>query len=616
VSLGVSYYDEYRIAMPMTPLRSSQQIRDHMYRWYSVSFHRYKEIDGKDDYWLGSLTDVTDKHDLIQITTEYKRQNSMFMTVMQQLPAAVIIAEAPSGRFLLTNSKVEHVLGQPVYATKTMSDFNQWVGFHPDGTRYKETDWPLSRSILHGEVVINEVTKILTSGNRTTWISLTSSPIFDDTQRIIAALVIIEQLDEKLRLEEQTIQALSDAKLAQEQSRFKSTFIANVSHDLRTPIASIVGIIDLLQKRSLEEDDRLLISLMSDSVHVLESLINDILDISKIEAGKIVLNKDLFSLKTTFDRSIQIAKNSMIAYKKHLEIQVNVRDLPDLVKGDEIRFMQIMNNVLNNAVKFTDDGGFIAVSLSASLDALDKIRVTFICQDTGEGMSQNMVRNLFKPFSQGDTSRTRRYSGTGLGLHIVRNLVNLMGGDVTVISELGQGSTFTLHVYFDRSSAFDHVSTEDISRIGTEVSDVTKEHRKTLCILLADDNSTSSIIAVKLMEIYGYTQVDVVIDGLRAVNATRSKMYDVILMDCIMPVMDGFQATKTIRKDGSKIPIIAFTASAAQEDINSCYEAGMNDVLLKPYRPYELVSKLDTILKTKTASSSESSIETAVIQKE
>ena len=381
---------------------------------------------------------------------------------------------------------------------------------------------------------------------------------------------------------------LRDAKeTAERLGRVKDDFIANVSHELRTPMNALFGIIYLLCHTDLSEEQTSYVSTMDEAAKNLSRILNDMLDFSHVESGKVFvelehcgfeIRQTIASVWRTFQKTAD-AKNLSLSYS----IDDNV---PDWITGDPIRLQQVLITLTDNAIKFTSQG---SVRINVQWESLenDDIMLLFSVQDTGCGIDAEYLESLFEPFSQADTSKTRRYGGMGLGLTVAKSLIEAMGGRIWYNSEDKQGSTFFFTAVFGLPENY------------YERSSVITPLRSTLPILLVEDNKINQIVAVKILQEKEFT-VDVASNGLKAVEMVRQKEYALVLMDIQLPEMDGIQATRAIRSDPKykSLPIIALTANAMEEDRRQCLEVGMNDLLAKPINPRSLYRTIRKWVKT------------------
>jgi PAS domain S-box-containing protein len=366
--------------------------------------------------------------------------------------------------------------------------------------------------------------------------------------------------------------------------KIKSEFLSNMSHEIRTPLNGIIGLNTLLLKTPLNERQSDYIQKSLQSSKALLGVINDILDYSKIEAGKLELSTHPFSLKNLLGSTTDLFEYAIL--EKNLEIHIDYDfSIPAMLEGDSLRLSQILNNLVGNAVKFTERGEIV---IHARLDKITKeaITITFSIADTGIGMSPEELDKLFHSFSQTDASNTRKYGGTGLGLVITKQLVEMMGGKIWVESTKDKGSTFHCTVVFQPSKLGtspvpDSVPTDSLSFCGD--------------ILLAEDNAVNQLVAQDILESFGL-KIDIAVNGAEAIEMSRNKSYDLILMDLQMPEVDGFEASRQIRTFNRSIPIIALSAAVMQRDKELTLEAGMNAHLSKPINIKELQTVLSHYL--------------------
>ncbi|MGY4383846.1 signal transduction histidine kinase [Pedobacter sp. UYP24] len=378
---------------------------------------------------------------------------------------------------------------------------------------------------------------------------------------------------------------LIKAKEAAELSkRIKENFLANMSHELRTPINGIIGIAHLLEKTNLNEDQQEMLKLLEISSNSLLGVINDILDLSKIEAGKFRITRNDTDLIGVCDAVVNLLK--IRAREKKLElITVLDPDLPKHIIADSLRLNQILMNLIGNAIKFTSEG-----SVTLKVDVVNakgnNVRIKFAVIDTGIGIAKENIEKIFEIFEQADDQTATNFGGTGLGLSIVKNLAKLKGGTLEVQSEINKGSTFCFENWY---------------QISKDVKTVEKKPKETLMpftnlkVLVAEDNPINKFLIIKILKDW-MVDADVVENGKEAIDKLKDNDYDIILMDTFMPVMNGLDAIKLIRNGAApgkeKIPIITFSAAVMENDKRTAMEAGANDVVSKPFELETLHRKL------------------------
>lgn len=380
---------------------------------------------------------------------------------------------------------------------------------------------------------------------------------------------------------EESREYLSETKQqAEEATKAKSRFLANMSHEIRTPLNGIIGTIDLLQHTTLNaEQEELMLSLKSSSTHLLE-IVNDVLDISKIEADKLELFEGPCNLENIIQQVTAISSPRLISLKKNINLSAAVQSgVESEIIADESRIKQVLINLVGNAIKFTETG---EIKLEVSANMIDESlqELHFAVSDTGIGISEENIQSLFIPFTQIDSTATRKHSGTGLGLSICRKIIEEMGGRIWVESELGKGSTFKFIIPVQINLVRKSQQPQQRNAAGA----ISGAEIKPLKMLVAEDNNMNQLLATKMFKKIGYI-IEIANNGKEAVEMTAKYDYDLVFMDIHMPEMDGIEATQRILNSGrAKVPIIiAMTANAVKEAEAEYLQLGMKDIVTKPF---------------------------------
>jgi PAS domain S-box-containing protein len=379
--------------------------------------------------------------------------------------------------------------------------------------------------------------------------------------------------------------ALHEAKDAAEAtSRAKSAFLATISHEMRTPLNAVIGTATLLEHTPLNEDQRELLRLLKRSGDSLLTVVNDVLDFTKIEAGRIELDERPFNLQEAVRDSVSLVEH--VARQKELRLEMHFApQTAGWFHGDDTRLRQILLNLLSNAVKFTERGG-VGIDVGVDEASDERVRLRTAVTDSGIGIPADRLERLFQPFSQVDSSTTRRFGGTGLGLAISQRLAELMGGTIEVETVDREGSTFTLRVGFRRTQA-------PLEPVYVPAPDATlPEGMRTVRVILAEDNPVNQLVQLRMLRQLGYESA-VAANGVELLDAIAKTEYDLVLLDIQMPVMDGIEAARELRRRGySRLRLVALTADVTSETRHACAEVGIDEFLSKPLKIEALAAVL------------------------
>jgi PAS domain S-box-containing protein len=554
-----------------------------------------------------SLRDITGELRLEQrqkrLHKRVETERSLLQAILGQMPVGVIIAE-PSGRLVLANKHAEAMVGLS-FVDESGVERYRIKGLRPDGHPLDADECPLSRSLLHGEEVTDLEMIFPRPDGTSATLSISTAPVRDIKGRIIAGVAMLLDITERKRSEEELLTTRTDLeKRVRERtlelegaSMAKDEFLANMSHEIRTPMSGILGMTEIILQRELSGELRSDLSIIRDSTRSILILLNDLLDLSRIEKGSLDLRNADFSLSELIDSLTRPFE--LQTMDKGLTFGVLLdQDLPSQVHGDPDRLGQVLKNLLQNALKFTEEGG-IRLRVRKDSESRSSIRLLFSVGDTGIGIARRSQKKLFTPFTQLDNSRSKRYGGSGLGLAICRQLVRLMGGDISVESKKGMGSTFSFTVVFRKVSG----KTEELNvENPLSLSDLPP-----LSFLLAEDNMVNRLFLSRALVSAGHAVTEAE-NGKEAMEQLLKERYDCVLMDVQMPVMDGVKATRKIRSTRLRrfdphIPIIALTAYAMKGDREKFLAAGMNGYVPKPVDFTELARTIQLVMEGPLSSS-------------
>ncbi len=560
---------------------------------------------GGQDYILTFILDLTER---LRAEAEIRQLQARLSTAFRAAPVAACITRMTDGRLVDVNERLltDYAWTREALLGKTTVEAGLW-GSPEDRERMVE--------IIRRDGSIADFESIgIGHDGRVREIRIAAASIMvegvphlvvyiDDISQQVAHERLLKEREDRLQkanaelenyrqhleklVAERTTELAAARDSAEVANRAKSAFLANMSHEIRTPINAIIGLTHLANRSTTDPAQHLRLNKVGDAAHHLLEIINQILDISKIEAGKLEITAEDFELRGMLENCAALVVDRIRQNGLDFAIEIDPA-LPERLRGDPLRIGQILLNYLANAEKFTEHGSIrIEVRTLSSETSDTHIRISV--QDTGIGIPLDEQARLFQPFEQADSSTTRRFGGTGLGLNISRRLARLMGGDTGVDSLPGQGSTFwfTVRLQPALTSTTEHQIMTSLPNAESVLASRTQAGN----ILLAEDNPINQEVASELMKAVGMS-VDLADNGIQALAMIAKKHYDLILMDIQMPGMDGLTATAHLRNDGCTTPIVAMTANAFGEDRQRCLDAGMNDHVAKPVDPDTLYATL------------------------
>jgi PAS domain S-box-containing protein len=451
-----------------------------------------------------------------------------------------------------------------------------WPILHPDDV--EEVVQAFKRDLLTTPIGYAEARLVLPSGEHR-WVQICAEPTFDEAGRNIKVNGLVLDIDAR---KQQELALIAAEQAAQSAAEAKSQFLANMSHEIRTPMNGVLGVLHLLQKENLSAEGRQLLREASDCGRMLSQLLDDVIDFSRIEAGRLELSPEPTDAVEVLKSVIALLRPN--AEAKGLELRAEAGAHPVWIEADPVRLRQGLFNLVGNAIKFTSKG-HVEVRLSTRTRA-GKRRLRFEIEDTGIGIPEAAQAGLFRRFQQADGSTSRRFGGSGLGLAITRRLAELMSGEVGFVSREGEGSTFWLEILAPAAAA---------KTVAVEDEGVALDG---LRVLLVEDNPTNRLVASKMLEALG-VGVDMAEHGGLGVEAAREGGFDLILMDIQMPVMDGLEATRRIRAlpgEAARVPIIGLTANAMSHQREAYVAAGMDGLVAKPISPAALVAEISRVM--------------------
>jgi PAS domain S-box-containing protein len=570
---------------------------DGAYRWHLCRAQPTRDAEGAIDKWFGSCIDIDERKTALDAVAGYadtihekerlerdmharkhaeaalRASEELFRKVEEFAPIGLALVSL-DGFFLRVNPALCALTG---YSSAELRSRTVHEITHPDD---RAADRALLERALEGLITHYELQKryILKDGN-IVWVHVHCSLVRDDAGERPSYFIRQTQDITEWKNAEVAIKAAQRDALAAASA--KSRFLATMSHEIRTPMNGIIGVTELLSLSKLSAEQNEYVRIVHDSGRSLLRVLNDILDYSKIEAGKLELEYFDFEVRAQLTSIVSLLGPQFATKRVMLASEVEP-DVPLALRGDPGRIRQVLMNLMGNALKFTPPGGAVRVIIAREAQAGDVVPIRFTIVDTGPGITQEGRARLFQPFSQVDESTTRKYGGTGLGLSICKQLVDIMGGTIGVESAGTSGSSFWFSIPFQCAEA---VAPSPETQAAASSATVTAHVPRTERILLAEDNEVNALLAMRQFKRLGFT-ISVVANGREALEAVAAERFDAVFMDCHMPEMDGLDATRRIRTlaDAPRrcVPIIAMTADAQAEDKASCLAAGMDDYISKP----------------------------------
>jgi len=521
---------------------------------------------------------------------ELRESKELFQTVFNNSPVAILVTD-----------KSEQIIAWNSFSEKMFGMDKQDLFNKPVKDLYPPKQWQRMRALrIRKKGLLSDIeTQMYRQDGSLLDVNLSISIIKNKEGEIEGAIGIMSDISEKRRVQEELVKAKTAAEAA---NSSKSLFLANMSHEVRTPMNTILGMVDLTLDTKLTDEQRDNLQTVKNAADVLLTLLNDILDLSRVEAGKIQMEKIEINVRDILN---SVGKSmALVARNKGLKLLWSVQeDVPKLVIGDPTRIRQVLVNLINNAMKFTFKGE-IEAQVKLKRRDKDRCELLFSVRDSGVGIPKDKQAAIFEVFTQADVSTTRRFGGTGLGLAISRKLVEMHGGKIWVESEEFKGSTFYFQIPFtvvkkeDVPQALKAESIEDQLRAQLPNAPAeSKRDLKQLSVLLAEDNIVNQRMTMRMLEKRGW-QVTSVDNGQQVLDYLHKGAFDIILMDVQMPILDGFEATRIIRENekntGLHIPIVALTARAMSGDEEKCKACGMDGYVSKPIdrqKLYEAIEK-------------------------
>jgi two-component system, chemotaxis family, CheB/CheR fusion protein len=518
--------------------------------------------------------------------TELKLENSLkkYKSLFEMFPSGITISDT-EGNIIETNKKSEHLLGIAIHdQNKRKINGEEWKLIKLDGSEFPTDEYASVIALKENRLVENVIMGIRKKDGLVTWINVSAMPMQIENYGVA---VTYSDISDRIKSELELKKTKEQAEVANEA---KSLFLASMSHEIRTPMNGILGMSQLLANTGLNEKQNIYLEKLKVSAENLMAILDDIIDFSKIESGKIEINPADFDFIESVNDIIDLHKPRITA--KNLNFEINIdSSVPQHLIADKIRIKQVLSNLIGNAIKFTDTGS-IGLSISAKLTDEKTYEVSTEVYDTGIGIGDDIISMLFKPFTQGDSSISRKFGGTGLGLSICKRLCELMGGRIWVESYLSKGSRFFFTFKAGLSAVKEKTS---VNGNYDEKKDMETRH---LNILVAEDDAINQMFVIDLLKNLGH-KVTGVQTGGQVIDILKKEPFDIVLMDISMPDINGIEALKMMRSQGYGIPVIALTAHAILTEKEEITSFGFDSYVTKPFFDKDLIDKINSVTSFK-----------------
>ncbi|MCX8021814.1 MAG: response regulator [Syntrophorhabdaceae bacterium] len=532
---------------------------------------------------IGSIHIASDVTERREAEEKIRKSEEKYRNIFENAIVG-FFQSTPEGRFLSVNPAFAkmHGFDSPEEMIRSISNIAEEQYVNPEDRKR------LINSYREKGYVENFEIELFRKDRRKIWVSINSRAVYDKDGNVLFYEGTAVDITERKAAEERLKKAKEDAEVA---NRTKSEFLAGISHEIRTPMNAIIGMAELLLETPLSAEQQKYVTILRDAGENLLRLINDLLDLSKAEEGKIELESIDFDLTTVIESVFDVVKGP--ASKKNLELWYRVApDVPTLLVGDPARLRQVLLNLVGNSVKFTERGEVtLEVRVGERPENREEVVLSFIVKDTGIGIPEDKLDTIFEKFTQVDSSTTRKYGGTGLGLTITKKIIKLMGGDIRVKSKIGEGTTMSFYARFGLKKG----KREEYAKLDTP-------SLKGIKALIIDDNSTNRIILGEMLSPLGISYIEEK-DGIEAIgtlerHAMSGSPFNLVLLDYQMPHTDGLQVAELIKKNDTikEVPIIMLTSGQLEGGIKKAQEAGISHLIEKPVKKGELKEAIETAL--------------------